>query len=54
MAGPGGRVDWAQLPEETVFEGGQLGRRVVAQRAGCPGLEADQQDLLTAIRIESD
>ncbi|MGW7366970.1 hypothetical protein ACWGI8_26940 [Streptomyces sp. NPDC054841] len=54
VAGPGGRVDWAQLPEETVFEGEQLGRWVVAQRAGCPGLEADQQDLLTAIRIEPD
>ncbi|MEV7182370.1 helicase associated domain-containing protein [Kitasatospora sp. NPDC093679] len=27
-----GRVDWAALPEETVFEGEQLGRWVVAQR----------------------
>ncbi|MEV6212548.1 helicase associated domain-containing protein [Kitasatospora sp. NPDC051914] len=49
-----GRVDWAQLPEETVFEGEQLGRWVVAQRAGFPGLEQDQQDLLTAIGIEED
>ncbi|MEV8099735.1 helicase associated domain-containing protein [Kitasatospora sp. NPDC085879] len=49
-----GRVDWAQLPGETVFEGEQLGRWVVAQRAGWPGLEADQQDLLTAIGIEAD
>ncbi|MEV6212987.1 helicase associated domain-containing protein [Kitasatospora sp. NPDC051914] len=47
-----GRVDWAGLPEETVFEGEQLGRWVVAQRAGWPGLEQDQQDLLTAIGIE--
>nr|WP_179419861.1 DEAD/DEAH box helicase [Streptomyces sp. TLI_235] len=49
-----GQVDWAQLPEETVFEGEQLGRWVVAQRAGFPGLEQDQQDLLTAIGIEKD
>ncbi|MEV7182327.1 Helicase associated domain protein [Kitasatospora sp. NPDC093679] len=49
-----GRVDWAQLPAETVFEGEQLGRWVVAQRAGWPGLEQDQQDLLTAIVIEAD
>ncbi|MEW1914643.1 Helicase associated domain protein [Kitasatospora sp. NPDC085895] len=49
-----GRVDWAQLPEETVFEGEQLGRWVVAQRGGWPGLEPDQQDLLTAIGIEAD
>ncbi|MEV6212800.1 Helicase associated domain protein [Kitasatospora sp. NPDC051914] len=34
-----GQVDWAVLPEETVFEGEQLGRWVVAQRAGWPGLE---------------
>ncbi|WP_030277254.1 Helicase associated domain protein [Streptomyces sp. NRRL B-24484] len=49
-----GRVDWAASPEETVFEGEQLGRWVVAQRAGWPGLEADQQDLLAAIGIEED
>ncbi|WP_159401243.1 DEAD/DEAH box helicase [Streptomyces sp. NRRL B-24484] len=49
-----GRVDWAQLPEERVFEGEQLGRWVVAQRAGWPGLEQDQQDLLTAIGVEPD
>ncbi|WP_344628333.1 helicase associated domain-containing protein [Kitasatospora arboriphila] len=49
-----GRVDWAQLPEETVFEGEQLGRWARVQRAGFPGLEADQQDLLTAIGIEPD
>ncbi|PBC66272.1 helicase associated protein [Streptomyces sp. TLI_235] len=49
-----GRVDWAQLPAETVFEGEQLGRWVRAQRAGFPDLEQDQQDLLTAIGIEAD
>ncbi|MEV0537947.1 Helicase associated domain protein [Kitasatospora sp. NPDC050463] len=49
-----GHVDWAQLPEETVFEGEQLGRWVRAQRGGWPGLETDQQDLLTAIGIEED
>ncbi len=49
-----GRVDWAQLPEETVFEGEQLGRWVVVQRAGLPGLEAEQQELLAAIGIEED
>ncbi|PBC69682.1 hypothetical protein BX265_7023 [Streptomyces sp. TLI_235] len=47
-------MDWAQLPQETVFEGEQLGRWIVAQRADWPGLEADQQDLLTAIGIEPD
>ncbi|MEW1911328.1 helicase associated domain-containing protein [Kitasatospora sp. NPDC085895] len=47
-------MDWAQLPEDTVFEGEQLGRWAVAQRAGWPGLEADQQDLLAAIGIEAD
>ncbi|MFI9366973.1 Helicase associated domain protein [Kitasatospora sp. NPDC053057] len=50
----GGRVDWAQLPVDTVFEGEQLGRWVKAQRAGWPGLEADQRDLLSAIGIEED
>ncbi|GAA2829051.1 DEAD/DEAH box helicase [Kitasatospora paracochleata] len=49
-----GRVDWAQLPEDTMFEGEQLGRWVKAQRAGWPGLEPDQQDLLAAIGIEPD
>ncbi|WP_030269811.1 DEAD/DEAH box helicase [Streptomyces sp. NRRL B-24484] len=49
-----GRVDWAALPPETVFEGEQLGRWIVAQRAGRPGLEADQQDLLAAIGVEPD
>ncbi|WP_188302640.1 hypothetical protein [Streptomyces sp. CBMA123] len=51
---PEGRVDWAQLPLDTVFEGEQLGRRVQAQWAGWPGLEADHRDLLTAIGIEED
>ncbi|MFD9597162.1 helicase associated domain-containing protein [Kitasatospora sp. NPDC059973] len=49
-----GRVDWARLPLETVFEGEQLGRWVQAQRAGSPDLEADQRDLLAAIGIEED
>ncbi|MFI8082002.1 helicase associated domain-containing protein [Kitasatospora sp. NPDC086009] len=49
-----GRVDWARLPLDTVFEGEQLGRWVQAQRAGWPGLEADQRDLLSAIGIEED
>ncbi|WP_371493429.1 hypothetical protein OG871_39280 [Kitasatospora sp. NBC_00374] len=31
-----------------MFEGEQLGRWAWAQRAGWPGLEADQRDLLTA------
>lgn len=47
-----GRVDWAQLPEDTMFEGEQLGRWVKAQRAGGPGLETDHQDLLAAIGLE--
>ncbi|WP_030277344.1 Helicase associated domain protein [Streptomyces sp. NRRL B-24484] len=51
---PDGQVDWAQLPEETVFEGEQFGRWVVAQRGGWPGLEADRQDLLAALGIEPD
>ncbi|MFJ2191721.1 helicase associated domain-containing protein [Kitasatospora sp. NPDC087861] len=37
-----------------MFEGEQLGRWVQAQRAGWPGLEEDQRDLLTAIGIEAD
>ncbi|MEW1913857.1 helicase associated domain-containing protein [Kitasatospora sp. NPDC085895] len=37
-----------------MFEGEQLGRRVLAQRAGFPSLESDQQDLLTSIGIEED
>jgi hypothetical protein len=49
-----GRVDWTALPEDTVFEGEQLGRWVKAQRAGWPGLAKDQQDLLAAIGIEED
>ncbi|WP_431675962.1 Helicase associated domain protein [Kitasatospora sp. KL5] len=49
-----GQVDWARLPESTVFEGEQLGRWVVAQRAGLPGLEGEQQELLAAIGIEAD
>ncbi|WP_406085856.1 helicase associated domain-containing protein [Kitasatospora purpeofusca] len=49
-----GLVNWTRLPADTVFEGEQLGRWVQAQRAGWPGLEADQRDLLTAIGIEAD
>ncbi|MEV7190058.1 helicase associated domain-containing protein [Kitasatospora sp. NPDC093102] len=49
-----GLVDWAQLPQDTVFEGEQLGRWVQAQRAGWPALEEEQQDLLGAIGIEED
>ncbi|MFF1909468.1 Helicase associated domain protein [Kitasatospora sp. NPDC058218] len=49
-----GLVDWTRLPESTVFEGEQLGRWVVAQRAGWPGLEEEQRDLLTAIGIAED
>ncbi|MDQ0305533.1 superfamily II DNA or RNA helicase [Kitasatospora herbaricolor] len=49
-----GRADWTALPESTVFEGEQLGRWVLAQRAGWPGLEDDQRDLLAAIGIEAD
>ncbi|MFE5586386.1 Helicase associated domain protein [Kitasatospora sp. NPDC056531] len=49
-----GRVDWAVLPVDTVFEGEQLGRWVRAQRAGWLGLEEDQRDLLAAIGIEED
>ncbi|MFI9788530.1 Helicase associated domain protein [Kitasatospora sp. NPDC051984] len=49
-----GRVDWAQLPLETTFEGEQLGRWVRAQRAGWAELHQEQQDLLAAIGIEED
>ncbi|MFI5534613.1 helicase associated domain-containing protein [Kitasatospora sp. NPDC051853] len=49
-----GEPDWAGMPESTLFEGEQLGRWVLAQRAGHPGLEAEQQDLLAAIGIEAD
>ncbi|MFJ4671599.1 helicase associated domain-containing protein [Kitasatospora purpeofusca] len=42
------------MPLDTVFEGEQLGRWVQAQRAGGPGLEEEQRDLLTAIGIEAD
>ncbi|GAA2793094.1 hypothetical protein GCM10010441_17920 [Kitasatospora paracochleata] len=47
-------VDWTALPLDTVYEGEQLGRWVQAQRAGRPGLEEDQRDLLTAIGIDED
>jgi hypothetical protein len=49
-----GRVDWTVLPQDTVFEGEQLGRWVQAQQAGWPGLEPEQRDLLSAIGIERD
>ncbi|WP_051811559.1 DEAD/DEAH box helicase [Kitasatospora sp. MBT63] len=49
-----GQVEWAELPESTVFEGEQLGRWVLAQRASHPGLETEQQELLAAIGIEAD
>ena len=49
-----GLVDWPALAQDTVFEGEQLGRWVQAQRAGWPGLEEEQRDLLTAIGIEAD
>lgn len=47
-------VDWTTLPLDTVYEGEQLGRWVQAQRAGWPGLEEDQRDLLSVIGIEED
>ncbi|GAA4982269.1 helicase associated domain-containing protein [Kitasatospora paranensis] len=37
-----------------MFEGEQLGRWIVTQRAGWPGLDPDQQDLLAALGIEAD
>ncbi|MFJ9523442.1 hypothetical protein ACIRPK_35045 [Kitasatospora sp. NPDC101801] len=37
-----------------LFEGEQLGRWVLAQRAGAPGLEMEQQELLAAIGIEAE
>ncbi|MFE3113584.1 hypothetical protein ACFXKJ_36155 [Kitasatospora indigofera] len=40
--------------QDTVFEGEQLGRWVLAQRAGWPDLEEDQRDLLAAVGIEAD
>ncbi|MFJ9847165.1 helicase associated domain-containing protein [Kitasatospora sp. NPDC101155] len=49
-----GRVDWAQLPVETTFEGEQLGRWVRAQRAGWAELDQEQRDLLAALGIEED
>ncbi|MGW4651513.1 Helicase associated domain protein [Kitasatospora sp. NPDC004289] len=49
-----GEPDWAGMPESTLFEGEQLGRWVLAQRAGHPGLEAEQQELLAAIGIKAD
>ncbi len=49
-----GLVNWPALPVDTVFEGEQLGRWVQAQRAGWPGLEENQKDLLAAIGIEAD
>ncbi|MGW3186154.1 Helicase associated domain protein [Kitasatospora sp. NPDC001119] len=49
-----GRVDWAQLPGDVVFEGEPLGRWVQAQRAGWAELDQEQRDLLTAIGIEED
>ncbi|MDY0816253.1 DEAD/DEAH box helicase [Kitasatospora purpeofusca] len=49
-----GLVDWARLPEDTVYEGEQLGRWVKAQRGGWPDLEENQRDLLAAIGIEAD
>ncbi|GAA1239808.1 DEAD/DEAH box helicase [Kitasatospora nipponensis] len=49
-----GHVDWTVLPQDTVFEGEQLGRWAAAQRASWPGLEEDQRDLLAAIGIAED
>ncbi|MGE7439472.1 helicase associated domain-containing protein [Kitasatospora sp. NPDC001175] len=49
-----GRVDWAALLADTVFEGEQLGRWVKAQRAGWADLDQEQRDLLAAIGIEED
>ncbi|MFG2910945.1 Helicase associated domain protein [Kitasatospora sp. NPDC048286] len=49
-----GLVHWPTLPEDTVYEGEQLGRWVRAQRAGWSDLEEDQRDLLAAIGIEED
>ncbi|MEV7780898.1 helicase associated domain-containing protein [Kitasatospora sp. NPDC088351] len=39
---------------DPVYEGEQLGRWVQAQRAGWPGPEEDQRDLLSAVGIEED
>ncbi|KJK56405.1 hypothetical protein [Saccharothrix sp. ST-888] len=49
-----GRVDWAELLADTVFEGERLGRWVRSQRAAWPELAPDQRDLLLAIWIEED
>ncbi|MFI5534464.1 Helicase associated domain protein [Kitasatospora sp. NPDC051853] len=49
-----GQVAWAELAEDVMFEDEALGRWVLAQRAGHPGLEAEQQELLAAIGIEAD
>ncbi|MFE7529540.1 Helicase associated domain protein [Kitasatospora sp. NPDC057542] len=49
-----GRVDRTTLPVDPVFEGEQLCRWVVAQRADRPGLEEDQRDLLSAIGVKED
>ncbi|MFJ7280856.1 helicase associated domain-containing protein [Kitasatospora sp. NPDC098663] len=49
-----GRVGWARLPEDVVFEGEPLGRWVRAQRAGFAALDQEQRDLLTAVGIEED
>ncbi|GJF34755.1 hypothetical protein KNE206_74550 [Kitasatospora sp. NE20-6] len=48
-----GRVDRPALPAETVFEDEQLGRRVVAQRAGFPELDQEQQELPAALGIDA-
>ncbi|GLW56815.1 helicase associated domain-containing protein [Kitasatospora phosalacinea] len=49
-----GRVDWPALPAGTVFEGEQLGRWIVAQRAGWSSLAEEQQELLATLGIEQD
>ncbi|MFE7530914.1 helicase associated domain-containing protein [Kitasatospora sp. NPDC057542] len=49
-----GLVDWTVLPQDTVFEGEQLGRWVKVQRAGWPALEEEQRDLLSAVGIEEE
>lgn len=48
-----GLVDWVVL-SDTVFEGEQLGRWVLAQRAGWLWLEPDQRDLLSAVGVKAD
>ncbi|MFK0195876.1 Helicase associated domain protein [Kitasatospora sp. NPDC090308] len=49
-----GQVDWAALPVKTVFEGEQLGRWTVAQRAGWSDLAEEQRELLAALGIDQD